>query len=346
MAMQSAHAYTSVRRESLKMQAWKDAPTDQASTNLHLKHQPTQDDWLSLSAPLDQVKKQEKIDKDSQLPPKLVEMKRAIESLIAWLSGKTIKIDIFSADDLKPKTSINIAPPPTAAAENAAEPPAEGWGAIIQAKSQYFEAESLSVAMAGQLATADGRQIAFNMSLQLNRQYFTESFVQMRAGDALKDPLVVNVGGQPAQLSANSIDFNLTPDEQMEKLPIFNPGSGYLAIDRNGNHIIDDGTELFGPQSGNGFSELQLLDEDGNGWIDEGDSSFAKLAIWQPNADGSSSLIGIGSLGIGAIFTGAIDANFDYKNTNNELKGRMQGAGMFLFEDGRTGSIQRIDINA
>ncbi|HQR83131.1 MAG TPA: hypothetical protein PK283_09505, partial [Thiotrichales bacterium] len=156
---------------------------------------------------------------------------------------------------------------------------------------------------------------------------------------------VINYGGQPAQLSLNKIKFDLVSQEVgVESIHQLNEGSGYLALDLNGNGVIDDGTELFGPNSGNGFSELAQLDEDGNGWIDEGDSTFAQLQIWQPNADGSQSLTGLANLGIGALYTRGIDSPFDYKTADNQLQGQLRQTGAFLFEDGRAGTLQQIDL--
>ncbi len=39
---------------------------------------------------------------------------------------------------------------------------------------------------------------------------------------------------------------------------------------------INDGSELFGTSSGDGFKDLATYDEDENGWIDENDSIFSK----------------------------------------------------------------------
>ena len=48
-------------------------------------------------------------------------------------------------------------------------------------------------------------------------------------------------------------------------------------FDRNGNGKADNGSELFGVASGNGFADLRRLDEDRNGWIDESDAAFDRL---------------------------------------------------------------------
>jgi hypothetical protein len=62
----------------------------------------------------------------------------------------------------------------------------------------------------------------------------------------------------------------------------------WLALDRNGNGSIDDGSELFGSmtlledgrRAVNGFEALRALDADGDGFITERDPAFAELVLW------------------------------------------------------------------
>ena len=71
-----------------------------------------------------------------------------------------------------------------------------------------------------------------------------------------------------------------------------------LALDRNGNGKIDNGSELFGDttyinESGeyaeNGFAALQQYDENGDGVINSEDSVFDDLRLWiDSNGDGVS----------------------------------------------------------
>lgn len=65
--------------------------------------------------------------------------------------------------------------------------------------------------------------------------------------------------------------------------------SGFLALDRNGNGSIDDGTELFGGPTEDGFTALRRLDSNLDGRIDEADVLFDKLLVWQDkNQDATS----------------------------------------------------------
>jgi hypothetical protein len=93
------------------------------------------------------------------------------------------------------------------------------------------------------------------------------------------------------------------------------PDDAWLAYDRNGNGLIDNGSELFGNtrrllsgrNAENGYDVLAELDEDNNGVVDARDPLFAKLLLWgDANRNGVSepreltllSSTGIKSLGV------------------------------------------------
>src|SRR5690606_22817344 len=137
------------------------------------------------------------------------------------------------------------------------------------------------------------------------RSYTESVSVSVRAGDQrLKDPLVLDFGGPAAALSDVRFDFDLDGDGRKEQLPLLR-GSGFLAFDRNANGRIDDGRELFGPASGDGFAELAQLD-DGNGWIDEADAAWSQLRLWSPDADGKGRLQTLNEAGVGAFYLGRV----------------------------------------
>lgn len=90
------------------------------------------------------------------------------------------------------------------------------------------------------------------------------------------------------------VPFDLNADGKVEQTAWVATGSDelFLALDRNSNGRIDDGSELFGdaaPQPEghplNGFRALAILDlasEGGNedGWIDHRDLRFKDLLVW------------------------------------------------------------------
>lgn len=79
---------------------------------------------------------------------------------------------------------------------------------------------------------------------------------------------------------------DLDADGMEDQISFVLPGSGFLALDLNGDGRINDGRELFGPETGDGFAELARYDEDGNQWIDENDPVFERLRIWTKDAEG------------------------------------------------------------
>lgn len=99
----------------------------------------------------------------------------------------------------------------------------------------------------------------------------------------------------------DGVPFDLDADGILEQVSWTEPGSrvGLLALDRNKNGIIDDGTELFGnvtrlsngERASNGFEALQDLDGGPNsdGRITEADPVFSHLVLWiDRNHDGYS----------------------------------------------------------
>ena len=139
--------------------------------------------------------------------------------------------------------------------------------------------------------------------------------------------------------------FDLDADGNEEEISMLESGSGYLAFDKNGDGIINDGSELFGTSNGNGFADLAQYDKDGNGWIDEADEIFDKLRIWVKDADGNDNLMSLSETGVGAIYLGSRDTDFSLNNlSDNHTNGVIRKTGMFLYENGQTGTMQQLDL--
>ena len=220
----------------------------------------------------------------------------------------------------------------------------QGWGLIYSYNESYYEAEQTSFTAEGVIRTADGREIDFSVELRMSREFLSQQSIDVRAGDALKDPLVINYAGRAAELSSTHFAFDLDLDGRKDQIAFLRPGSGFLALDRNSDGIVNDGSELFGPETGNGFQELATHDQDMNGWIDENDPIFNRLRIWQRDDSGNNRLFALGKLGIGAIYLGNISTPFALKNQANEQEGAVRSSGVFVSENGMVGTVQQVDM--
>lgn len=219
------------------------------------------------------------------------------------------------------------------------------WTRQTYASSFMSEKECTTFASTGVAKTEDGREISFHVDLSMSREFMqkSESFTE-QTGYFFTDPLVVNLSGNPASLSDQKFFFDLDADGKEEQISSLNSGSGFLALDKNGDGTINDGNELFGTKSGDGFADLAAYDKDQNGWIDENDSVWNDLKIWTKNEKGEDQLLSLKEAGVGAFFTGKADTQFSLNNENNETNGMIRSTGVFLMENGAAGTLQHVDL--
>ena len=266
---------------------------------------------------------------------------RLMATMIAMITGKPVRL--MRLDELMAPGQPGSRPPEHA--NPATSTPSQGFGLSYDFNATRMEYEHVAFSASGTIRTADGQEIRFDVSFEMERSFVESSSFQLRMGDpALKDPLVLDFGGPAAQLQDARFAFDLNGDGELEDVPLLGGGRGFLAIDRNGNGRIDDGRELFGPTTGNGFAELALLDADGNGWIDAADPAYEQLRIWQPSADGQGTLSTLGEAGVGALYLGNLATPFQLRGASNDLLGMMRSSGIYLGQDGRVGTISQIDL--
>lgn len=280
----------------------------------------------------------------------LTPLLRMVSDLIERMTGVSARIM-----PLPPLGQAPAAAAPTAASSATDKPSSEpsnaperpGWGAVLQERHVYAESESLQLALQGSIKTNDGREINFQLQLHMQRSYYEESSSEIRLGNArATDPLVINLDASAAQLQELRFAFDLHSDGKAEQVPLLSGNRGFLALDRNGNGRIDNGSELFGPASGNGFSELALYDEDGNGWIDEGDSVFQRLRIWTPDANGAGRLQSLQEAGVGALSLAAATTAFALRGSANQALGSLRATSAYVNENGSVGTLQQVDLAA
>ncbi len=267
---------------------------------------------------------------------------RILKALFEKITGR--KMHLFAPVAVEQQVTATSSVPVAEQAGNASA--TEGWGVEYERHETYYEAESSQFNAQGLVQTTDGRQITINVELNLSRSFTSTQDESFRAGDALKDPLVLNFDGNAAQLTQNTFSFDIDADGTEDQVSFVAPGSGFLALDTNNDGVVNDGSELFGALSGNGFADLAAYDQDTNGWIDENDEIYSRLRIWTQTASGENQLIALGEKGIGALYLGRIDTPFAIKDSGNELQGQVRSTGLFLREDGSSGTLQQLDLVA
>ena len=211
---------------------------------------------------------------------------------------------------------------------------------------RYYETEETSFHADGKACTEDGRTIDFNVNILMSRSYMEYMNVNIPTlADALCDPLVVNIGLDTVDVSDQTFKFDIDADGNDDEISMLGNGSGFLALDKDGNGKINDGSELFGAKSGDGFQDLREYDSDGNGWIDENDEIFSKLKVWCKDKNGKDILMDLKAADIGAIYLGEQKTEFSLGGLDGFRDGVIRSTGVFLRESGIAGTIQHVDLS-
>ena len=345
LQMQAQHVASRVHTQSSRMEAWvgdrrpisapgpsRAAPAVQISSAARLARAAQEADAAMAT------------DTDSSPDEGLTPQLAMIRDLIARMTG--VQVRVYTGQT-EPAPSPPASRPDTTPTADAGRPRA-GWGLLVEQREVVVETESTQFAAQGTVRTADGREIRFSLQLDMQRSYRQESSFSLRLGDAVAvDPLVINFDGSAAQLQDLRFAFDLDSDGQTDNVPLLAGNRGYLALDLNHNSRIDNGRELFGPGTGNGFAELAAYDSDGNGWIDEADPVFQQLRVWTPSADGAEgagSLRTLADVGVGALSTNAVATPFALRTADNASLGTVRSTSAYLREDGSVGTVQQADL--
>ena len=219
------------------------------------------------------------------------------------------------------------------------------WQRVTATSGFMSESESTTFASAGMVQTQDGRSISFNIEVSMSRA-FTAEFNTLETQNYIKtDPLMINLDTNIGSVSDQKFFFDLDSDGKKEEISYAGKGSGFLALDQNEDGTINDGSELFGTKSGDGFKDLARYDEDGNGWIDENDSVFSRLKIWTKDSEGNDYLIDLKKADVGAIYLGNQETQFSLKDDANRLNAEIKKTGIYLKESsGAVGTLNHVDL--
>ncbi|POZ63405.1 hypothetical protein [Chromobacterium alticapitis] len=215
-----------------------------------------------------------------------------------------------------------------------------------QQSVDYQQKQQLQFSANGQVATQDGQQFQFSLSLSMQSRYQYHSSSSSQSGGQPHDPLMITLDGEAGAFSGATVSFDLQNNGQMSALP-FPAGGGWLTLDKNGDGKVNNGSELFGPQSGNGFADLAQYDANHDGAIDESDPVYAQLRIWTGRgADGNDQTETLQQAHIGAILLPSVSAPLTIRNDSGSATptAQMQSAGVYLKDDGQAGLVSQVDV--
>lgn len=153
----------------------------------------------------------------------------------------------------------------------------------------------------------------------------------------MSDPLILNLNDSDfGFLAKQSISFDLNADGKKDSMSNLMSGNAFLAIDKNGNGIIDDGSELFGDTRGavDGFDDLSRYDINLDAQINVKDKIFESLLLFSFDRDGNQSMKSLSAEGVEQI-------SLDYVSTNKSYAGENLLVSEAVFErsDGSLGRV-------
>jgi len=283
-----------------------------------------------------------RIDHVEELEPDLLTTRLILEAL----TGKKIKTALFQPAETQ-QASPSTSPENKTVDNTVQAEEGFGWGIEYDYFNSRIEEEALNFSASGYVTTDDGREIDLAYQLAMSRQFYQEISVHFLAGDGKKklvDPLVIDFDNRGIGFGSFTLDFDLDGDGQLEEISFVSPGSGFLALDVNNDGLINDGTELFGPQTGNGFAELAKFDSDGNGWLDENDPIFDALKIWMADNAGKLILTSLSEKNVGAIFLGVENTDFSFTDNQNNPIAQLRKSSIALCEDGSALFVGELDL--
>ena len=196
--------------------------------------------------------------------------------------------------------------------------------------------QAVQASFSGEITLANGNAISFDMDFSMEVSWARYSYSEQK----MQDPLIVSLSGNAVELSADSSKFDLLSDGSEVKLPQLAAQQFYLAYDRNRDNQINNGSELFGVKTGQGFKDLAKYDDNGNGFIDPSDDIWQYLYLWRPE----QSLQNMQQAKLGAISLESVPTVMPLYNNKQQLAGQLQRSGIALTAEGKPALLQQIDL--
>lgn len=217
-------------------------------------------------------------------------------------------------------------------------------GDLLSVEQWHSHEQHLNYQVQGKFNIND-QELSLNYNLEITSERSSYNKLEMSAA-ALKDPLLVQFGPQSLGHIEGQKSFAINQDNTLDSLPIFSGDVGYLVYDKNNNQKADDGSELFGPQTGHGFGELAQLDSNKNGFIDTEDQQYEQLYIWQPSDDKSQTeqWMSLKEAKLQAISLSAINTPFDFYDQQGQIQAQLRQSSFAISEEGSGRGVHQVDV--
>jgi Ca2+-binding RTX toxin-like protein len=169
-----------------------------------------------------------------------------------------------------------------------------------------------------------------------------------------RDPLVLDLDGDGIHTTGvnMNVHFDHDGDGYKEQTGWLSGSDGFVVLDRNGNGVIDNGTELFGTNTSlsdgttasDGYDALAEYDLNQDGKIDSSDSIYNDIKIWTDvNYNGVSEqeeLFSLKDLGIKSI-----SVQGKNNGTITDTQNIVVKDGTFEYNNGTTGVSNSLEFN-
>ena len=216
---------------------------------------------------------------------------------------------------------------------------------IYQSSYEYYKKSTIDFSSSINIKTKD-KDININLDISFTQEFYEKHKKRISFNQAISfDPLVISHSSNAFDsISDMSFEFDLNNDGKMDLIPLLKNAS-FLAIDKNNNKKIDNGSELFGPSTNNAFEELREYDKDKNDFIDENDDIYKNLLVWSKNEKGENTLISLAAADIGAIYLNDISSSFVYKKDIRTSIAQLESTSIFLNNEGtKAGLISALNF--
>ena len=252
-------------------------------------------------------------------------VQKEIQNILSEISASSSANDLYVSSAL---TAIHMEVN-TFGAENV-------FGSIsLDVKLQKIQSQSVDSCEEEDLLENGGNMIEFE-----------GKYVNINVFLRFMDPIVLDLDGDGFDLRSveDGVIYDIAGNGSEVQTGFVQGDDALLFLDSNGDGFCTSGKELFGNQEGaaNGFAELSEYDENNDGVINEEDSVYKDLKVWNDlNGDGKSQADEIRTLeeaGVSELSLGYEDTDVD--NAGNKITQQ----GTFSRNDGTVGRMVDVDF--